>query len=140
MQEVASSIGNKSFPSNGRKFFFMGLPSQLRVVWGGGGARDYDRDFLKTCKKKRSCCVYKKKESQTSKMVLSCNVCGNFNKLHLCKASSYTMVELSVGHTAAEVAEMSESIAWCSVKATLTLTRYRKSFRLQHQRSQRKQV
>lgn len=29
----------------------MGLPSQLRDVWGGGGARDYDRDFLKLVKK-----------------------------------------------------------------------------------------
>ena len=40
--------------------------------------------------------------------ILSCNVCGNFNEVHMCKEATYKMVESSFGH-ATEDAEMSES-------------------------------
>ena len=42
--------------------------------------------------------------------ILSCNVCGNFNEVHMCKEETYKMVESSFGHqNATEDAEMSES-------------------------------
>ena len=57
--------------------------------------------------------IKKKEETQISELkmtILSCNVCGNFNEVHLCKEANYKMVESSFGHqNATEDAEMSES-------------------------------